>query len=317
MTSLPFNNYINPDGQNSNIFQSLNIQSFFVVLHNMNFNHCPFLSALYGRTRVVPENHCEDVVLRPSLPGAGLQEFAGKCHKFKMALASNTQYIFKVYFSQISNFEQYLNNFKVLSYMEGLNNKSFDRSAFDLKITDEFFKAFSELKPLTYNFGSDQLPFEWRSYGQFVTIFVKIHDVIREKSFLTISVMADFERSTVMTYMTIRYIKDIHNCDSTPSQYATRFGCMSVHTNFTGSWNMANDICQQKGGYLWSVNDYQEWEEILHSPRITYIGRDGAKPINVAKYFRTSSVLFLGYQAQVKISDDRMSCYISSLIQYC
>ena len=118
--------------------------------------------------------------------------------------------------------------------------------------------------------------------------------------FLTVTAMANFERDIAETYIKAKYLIDIYNCSLFSDLYATRYGCMKIYTDFTGSWNMANNICKQVGAHLWSVNSYKEWEEVLRSPKVKYYGvKSYWNPVNGAKYFRTSSTIFLGYQSQV------------------
>ena len=97
----------------------------------------------------------------------------------------------------------------------------------------------------------------------------------------------------------IHPVRRVRQCDLDTGYDPAMLGCMSIHTNFSGSWNMADKVCQERGGYLWSVNDFEEWDETLRSPRIS---DPELKPINAVQYFRTSSVVCLGAHSQVCIT---------------
>ena len=262
-----------------------------------NWSLCPKHSILHARANVISNNDCQDAVVRPGLITDAPQEFPGTCFNFKIALTNRKAYSFKVYISgQVKDLEEYLNNYLILFYSDGITKQLFTKGMLDIIITDKFYKIFEGYEPMTYQFASDQIPLEWKSYGQFITLNVRIHDVFKIKHFLKIVVIANFQRDIALSYLTPR--GSGKSCNYADGHYPTRNNCTSIHANFSGSWNMANDFCHQKGGYLWSVNSFEEWDEILRSPKVTYDMKQRG-PTNVAKYFRTTSVLFLGFSSQV------------------
>ena len=80
---------------------------------------------------------------------------------------------------------------------------------------------------------------------------------------------------------------------------------MSVHDNFQGNWDSASDICEKRGGYLWSVNNGEEWDDVLSPRRYNKENLNGEIELlnltNVIKYFRTSSLIYLGLKYNGKV----------------
>ena len=303
MTSLPFTNYDALSVAKPTTFQSSISHALFVMSLNISRHICPLQTLLFAKGTVVSTSDCQQVNLSPGSFSEAPEEFAGACFKFRIALTNHNEYSFKVYLSaQVGDIEQYLNNFCVLLYSDGKTQEPFREGMFDIVITDEFYESFKGYEPLLYRFTSDKIPLEWKSYGQFITVKVRIQAMLKVKQFLEIALIANFQRNFVLSYLDRSpYIK---HCNYTKGHYPTIDKCMSIHTNFSGSWTKANDICKKKGGYLWSINDLNEWNAILRSPKYQYRGNkwdppNKFNPINVAKYFRTSSVIFLGLHSQV------------------
>ena len=174
-----------------------------------------------------------------------------------------------------------------------------------------------ELELFTYQ----ELPLVWRSLGQFLTIGVDAEQFLPQNTLLRLFAIAIFDILNVETYLSAR--KDtLIDCPGNAT-HLTSFSCYSIHTNFLANWNSASQFCHQRGGYLWSVNSDAEWEEVLHPPiirKISSIKRSlvdktvfhAVDLINGVKYYRSSSVIYLGLKENEMVS--AISVYLNEWI---
>ena len=221
------------------------------------------------------------------------------------------QHQMKVYYSRYDeSLVDYMNRFIIISHIESnieshiksQNNEADNSSSITLSITDH---TYIDYKPLLFQFTGNQLPLIWKSYGQFLDIVVDGGQNVQQTQILKVIAMAVYDSSAVISYLS-HPISLTTSCPHNAT-YTAINGCWSIHDNFRGNWDSANQICQERGGYLWSVNDSGEWDEVLASPKYTILYENRTtkmvlKPINAIKYFRTSSVIFLGLKVNNKVT---------------
>ena len=273
---------------------------------------CYTNSLLIVKVKEMPYPTCETIFLKDIMQDQHIPEFIGVCFKFNVMLSMRKKrHQMKVYYSRYDeSLVDYMNRFIIISHIESnieshiksQNNKADNSSSITLSITDH---TYIDDKPLLFQFTGNQLPLIWKSYGQFLDIVVDGGQNVQQTQILKVIAMAVYDSSAVISYLS-RPISLTTSCPHNAT-YTAINGCWSIHDNFRGNWDSANQICQERGGYLWSVNDSGEWDEVLASPKYTILHENRTtkmvlKPINAIKYFRTSSVIFLGLKVNSKVT---------------
>ena len=187
----------------------------------------------------------------------------------------------------------YMNRFSVIAYREESISIT-SKGNLKLFIEDQVFyeKHSSQL----IQFSGDQLPLIWRSFGQFLKIVVGLENTKQIQQHITIITLAIFDSDDVLSYISNDRQQRIQYLCPEFFKYQTKTGCMSINNSFVGSWNSASNQCQEQDGYLWSINDLIEWTEVLSSPQL--INKLKVyQPVNAIKYFRKSSIIFLGLKS--------------------
>ena len=251
--------------------------------------------ATCNATNVLPPT-CNKIQINSMKHIDNVSEFEGTCFKFIVTLSKNgTQSKIKIYFSRnIESLKNYLNNFQIISWIDSNKNKDIHfLHSLTLSIIDQMQM---EDKPLQFKFTGDQLPLIWKSFGQFLQINIDAKQNLEENVNMTVIAVAMYHPVFVRSFF-----KNTHKAQlpcHPNATHATSTNCMSVHDKFEGSWISASQICEDKGGYLWSIEYDDEWIEVLTSRRYPNLLASPVRPVNAMKYFRLSSLVFLGLKVE-------------------
>ena len=129
-----------------------------------------------GKINFIESGRCQTVSMSLLSEIYHMPEFNGICFKFLLPL--NRNYTFKTYVSnQIELMKDYYNQFAVATYVgkpfhKKINNDTSTLSMFTISIQDGTFRSNNTM---TYDFVSEQVPFYWQSYGQFITVSIQTH----------------------------------------------------------------------------------------------------------------------------------------------
>ena len=189
------------------------------------------------------------------------------------------------------------------------------KEQFELKIYDRAYKSNTIH---SHEYYSEEMPFVWQSYGQYLTIMVNVSCVHNESVTMRIIVNALFDSHMLLSYLYEAYdgLLDINCFNHTRLSIGDRT-CFSVNTNFSGSYLESQEICKNQGAWLWSAKNAVEWTEVMRSGiHDWYLDQKNSQPvdydgrINAANFLRSSSVLYLG-------KADRQNEVISKCITQC
>ena len=231
-----------------------------------------------------------------------IQQFEGKCFKLHFILTSRaSQYAFEIYYSKRNEHVlNYMNRFMIIAKIEGKDKSSHSSlSHLQLKIKDEFHKATGE--PILVEFTGQQFPLVWRSIGQFLKISLGVitPEDLPANLHVTIIAMVIYNTDDITTFLSTP--SDVKVLCTEKADFQTLTSCLSIYDNFAGSWNDANDVCMKQGGYLWSLNNGHEWDEVFFSPRFSK-EKDILPPNNATQFLQKSSIIFLGLKSNSKVS---------------
>ena len=311
--SIPSASYIH-DKKYKSILES--ISKYVSNFPHINFELFRYKSFLSIETQLWAHPTCQNVMLMDELPK---YDYEGTCFKFRAILSMDTKHTqikFRVRFSkeEVDSLTNYMNRFLVLAWTDSGHVNTAPGQSLNLSITDEILM---EDEPLQFHFTGQQLPLVWKSFGQVLKIGIIAGQDLKENTLIHVTVMAIFNPTFIYSFFwsyghTARANIPCH----VNATHVTSDSCWTVHEDFQGNWNSASEICRNQGGRLWSVNSDKEWNEVLTSPR--YYNLDETpeyqflQPLNAMRYFRTSSLIYLGLKSDQKVRTSINSiCFFS------
>ena len=214
----------------------------------------------------------------------------------------------------------YPNQFSVAGYQVKLPHQHVSSSDKHLGLTISDKIHYSD-NFSSYEFTDKQMPFVWQSYGKYLS--VSVNGTQNDGPFfMWIIVNAIFETKSLYSYVLSPCYLPIgekclkNNLHSIGGKY-----CFSIHTNYTGSWLESEQICKDKGGELWQINNKFDWNEVMRSSKcewyfekdwhqrpVEYDGR-----INALSLLHSSSVMYLKFPDQEVNIQAFLSLFLSSL----
>ena len=312
---MPYMSFETSENYGLHVFERTNTtQSLFNSFH---MSLCPNSSILMVEARNIRQSTCKEVVINDTLqmhdPNRDQQRFEGICHKFNLELSKNfAQYQFNISLSKdIEPLREYMNSFILIasSSKRQHGNENFLKYL-KLEVAHKLGDHLSQLPG--FNFTGQQLPLIWKSYAPFIEISVqyigKNWEKIPQPQYLKIIAIAINEPSLMFNYLldTSYIIPPSSNCPKNATHVWSQ-GCYSFHNNdvvdMSDTWDAAETFCKNRGGYLWSVGDAAEWEEILTSIRcIKVSNKCSYRKVSAAEKFQTSHVMFLGLNLHGEVS---------------
>jgi hypothetical protein len=253
----------------------------------------PLRSMLMTVINFNPTKKCQRMSVNQSMLHQ-VPEYFGDC--FIFFIAPHVSYTFKVYLSRhFKIIHNFTNRFLVAaSTTRHVHNHNESVNSAKVIIIDNNFNSNASWK---FHFSSDQMPFVWTSYGQFLSGYVET-DYIG----LWLTLVAVYDPLVLKGIIEDSPVRVFKKCP-VDGLYRTKAydTCYTVHTEFSGDWNSASQFCEKQGGYLWSVNDKEEWLELLHTGINKVVtDADGKKynelPINAGRHLKSSSLFYLGLQ---------------------
>ena len=300
---LPFKHYSYINTQKTVLEYSHKYQSLFATFTS---NLIPDKSILIIVGKYVARSTCNAVWINSDTQEDGISEYEGTCLKFHVTLAKNNKHTaMNVYFSRyMTALKDYMNRFLIISWIENKDKHTLSLQNFKLFIVDQIQQ---EDKSLLFEFSVPQLPLIWKSFGQVLQIVIDPRQHLKESIRMTLIVLALFDPPFIMSFFKNSERANLP-CHENAS-YVTKKSCWSVHQNFKGNWNSAAKMCQQQGGHLWSVDNEDEWTEVLTSPKyhnlITTSDHNdhtrSLRSINAIRFFRSSSVIYLGFKSHTEV----------------
>ena len=243
---------------------------------------------------------CDTPTIHPVHDPNKVTELIGTCFIINIT-TSIMPYIFNISFMNDKIIaDMYPSHFFLLAYVAYADNSNLSFTSLPslyLSVTDNSMK--SDWKN-EFNISSRQMPIVWQSQGQYLTVQVSSNVFIQNSISVVIHLIADFEHSSIPKYEMGHYKPTFQECPSNGTHYTIKTGtCFSIHQGVSGRWTDAQTKCQQRGGYLWSVNNGQEWANILRHREIEMLSSNGRQTlkfpsINADIFLPRSSVLYLG-----------------------
>ena len=159
------------------------------------------------------------------------------------------------------------------------------------------------------------MPFVWQSYGQSLKIMLNASDVHLGTLSLWIIVNAIYEAASLFSYI---FLGDTFFLEEEclPLKSVDGSICFSIHTNFTGSWLQAEEVCNGQGSRLWQAGNKDNWNEVMHfSKHQWYLRDDNATKklkyngrINAISLLNSSSIIYLRPSLDLQeVTDDYLS----------
>ena len=213
------------------------------------------------------------------------------------------------------------------------NNSSFQHFVRYLKLSvkDEIYSVNEKhATPLIFNFTGDNFPMVWKSYGQFLTIDLSVETGVHNfNNFsITLIALAIFNHGSFETYYgRLHYFK--RSCPKNATHVLMDFHyftpCWSVHTKISSDWYSAKKTCEQRSGHLWIIHSQKQWDEVLSSSKyfkplsnlkcmsefenmqeytdyLSHFKLERVNSVNALRYFRHSSIFYLGMKTKGKVS---------------
>ena len=274
---------------------------------HINFEIFHYKTFLSIETKIRAQAFCQDVLLKGTRKQNYMPryDYEGICFNFKAILMStDKKFEFSVHYSKkVDLLTNYMNRFLVLAWIDFHNLDHINTTSgqsLNMSITDEILM---EDKPLQFHFTGQQLPLVWKSFGQALKIQIIAGQQLKNIIRIHVSVTAIFDVDVIYGFFwpSVRAYTPCH----INATHVTSDSCWTVHKDFQGNWNSASEICKTQGGHLWSVNSDKEWNEVLTSQRYHNLeetqDRQYLQPINAMRYFRSSSLIYLGLKSDRKV----------------
>ena len=250
-----------------------------------------------------PSRKCQTIILPP--PKAVVPEHTALCLVSSVSLQTDQTFSFKVSITNAGKvLNQCHNQFIVAALIKGesFDNKNVSDNDFTIMLGDGTFNV-SDVK--TYIFKSGHMPFIWRSYGNTLTVTIQTNRTGYEESQLWLQISADLKNERyagLSCFSTDKYDLPLTKvvCEQDKTVYSPS-QCYSVHTQSASDWMSAQSKCHDQGGYLWSVNNLHEWENIMMTRQWRNAYGYTVESPDVMLYLRNSSLMFLGLQMNSKV----------------
>ena len=243
---------------------------------------------------------CETVNLAPITDMEGSPKFDGPCYIFSLKVAANS-YAFDISFlDELENVREYKSQFSVGAYLEKSKNElTVAGDQLELNIFD---KVYESSTVYSYKFNSEDMPFSWQSYGQYLTIMVNTSFEHDESRTLWIIVNAIFQSKILYSYL-FQPISDILDVECFISgRFSIGFKtCFSISKQFSGNFLESQEVCRSRNAVIWSAKNAYEWTSVMQSGVFYwYLDEDFNQPvaydgrINAVALLRSSSVMYVG-----------------------
>ena len=251
-------------------------------------------------------SECETYSPLPAKTLEDVPKYDGPCFMFYLK-SVHDNYAFDISFlSDWATLKDYPNQFAVAAYKENSAHLRDITTKNSLYLTIQDGHS-NPNNVLSYMFTEEQMPFVWHSYGQQLRIMVNGSQRKEDAISVWIIVNAIFEVHSLFSYLIYPYEGMLAvNCLEFGSYSLGDNSCFSIHSDFSGAWLEAKELCKKRKGNLWRVESAAEWKEVMRSNKFNwYRDEEWSIPINfeydgrmnAAKLLQSSSLIYLGLEA--------------------